>query len=435
MLGDLQSENVSEYWLEGSFEEMGQQYIAQAGPQILAQQQFMKQQWFDVLNAEEKQIFTAKINNVLKLVKSDNQVFYPNEIKTFMQSMAETAYAKENNLTLDDLITLDLALFISMLHPRLLNGINQTFDHCSLLAITQDKNVAVGRNLDWPMMPMPVLNQNPTILHLKPNMHDYPNVVTVVGPAGCISAFTIMNEHGLFWAHNSATTALHQKDNIYFDRPLVSADALIKMFKISDFNTLKQALLNTPYNYPSILNIAEPGNYEMASIEASPTDPRDPGNRSAFVNMLFEKGSKNAVVKSDNIKKRGYVSTNLVRGDWEPILGKQPAENTPTFAKQRKDALQARVDESHQRPSDSLMKTLTNYLSRPLAGDNPEGATKIVPPKAPFESDITTTHYSIAYCPNKQKAKIAFQKINTQNEQVEGHLTNWRTFKTHRMQP
>ncbi|MFO1258691.1 MAG: hypothetical protein U1E78_09850 [Gammaproteobacteria bacterium] len=428
MFDGVSSSRITELTLSGSFQEMGQQYIAQAGDTILSQFQVMRRKWFDSLEPVELTEFQTKIQSLLMLCKQ-NDVFYPNEMKRFMNGMAETEFAKNNNLSLDDFIMMDLALFLSAFHPKFLSEVKSSVDHCSYFAITEDRKVGLGRTLDWPKMPMTVLNQNLTILHLQCTEANYPHQVTVMGPAGSISAFTITNEKGLFWAHNSGTTAMHIKSP-RFDRPYVAADAVLKMFKCGDFETLKSSIVASPCGYPSIINIAGPGDYEMASIEACPIDPRYPDNLAGFVNILHARGAKNAIHPEDNVKKRGYVATNLVRGDWEKILGKPPAENTPTYARERKMVLEKKINQAH--PEGKLMSILTSYLSGRFEGQDPEGVNKVWPPQAPFNDDRTTTHYSVAYVPCKQKLKVSVQMLEGEGHQEHGMPTPWKSIRTSR---
>lgn len=423
-----------EITLKGTFQEMGQQYIEQLGPQILEFSQLLEADLrFD--NPDEDSAYKAKTKAIVDMFIKANA--YPLEIMTMYQAMAETDFAKNNNLTLNKLITLDLSVFLTTMHPKVIPpdwiASLKKPESCSFFAITQNGNPAqddlgVGRNFDWPEYAMHAFSSFPVILHLDCTEPGYSNMVTLISYPGSISGLTQFNNIGLSWSINSANAAMdvNISGGMRLDFPYLPSAALMDMFQSQNFQDLYQRTKSSPSGYPCTINITGRDITETAAIEKCPIHAQKPGK---FKNIARTYQSNNVENETDKITDKGYVHTNLVHAKgWEKYLGKKPNQTTASFAAERRDNLKQFVNNLDTRQA-SVLKSVVSYLERELEPQG--GATKKLPKKEPFQNDVATTHYSTAFCPLKNKLKVRIQQSDSATSQ-EGTFTPWKTVRTNR---
>ena len=431
MLERLISSQPFELTLKGTFKEIGQQYAETLGPRILQQIKVIKEDFF-IQDETLRNSFDQKVKGLLQIVKA---VKYPREIMDIYLGMVDTDFARNNQLTLDDLIYLDFIVFISTFHPNIIPyELLQRPEHCSYVAITQKGGISVGagRTFDWPSKAMHALTSFPVIAHLQCTEHGYPYQTTLVGHVGSISAFTLFNEQGLSWALNSANMAMNINipGGMRFDRPYLVAQTVVQMFKANTFSELLSSIEKMPSDYPSTVSIAGPGQYEMASIEMCPIDATRAQEPNNFKNLVRAFGSNNAVNPKDNISSKGYAQTNLVHLDWEKYLGHPPADNTISFARERYNNLQNLIDKGPREKS--LMKTLVNILNRRFDANDLAGVTKLLPHQEPYTNELASTYYRTAFVPGKDKFKVSFQHVESMDDTT-GNFSPWHKVRINRI--
>lgn len=423
-----------EITLKGTFREMGQQYIDLLGPKILTFTELLEED-LKFENPVEDSVFKTKMNAIVDMVIKANA--YPAEIMIMYQVMAETDFAKNNNLTLNKLIALDLSVFLTTMHPKVvppdwLASLKKP-ESCSFFAITQTGNAAqddlgVGRNFDWPEYAMHAFSALPVILHLDCTEPGYPNMVTLISYPGSISGLTQFNNIGLSWSINSANVAMDVNipGGMRLDFPYLPGAALIDMFQSENFKDLYQRTKSSPSGYPCTINITGKNITETAAIEKCPIHAQKPGK---FKNIARTYESDNVENETDKITSKGYVHTNLVLAKgWEKYLGKKPNQTRASFAAERQENLKQLVNNLDTRQA-SILKSVVSYLERELEPEG--GATKKLPRKEPFQNDLATTHYSTAFCPLKNKLKVRVQQADSAITQ-EGTFTSWKTVRTNR---
>ncbi|MFO1259145.1 MAG: hypothetical protein U1E78_12150 [Gammaproteobacteria bacterium] len=420
--------------LKGTFEEMGQQYIQQLGPKIIEFSKLLEED-LRFENPADDSMFKAKTNAIVDMVIKANA--YPNEIMRMYQAMAQSDFAIENNLTLNKLIALDLSVFLTTIHPKVVPpdwiASLRKPESCSFFAITQNggsvqDDLGVGRNFDWPEYAMHAFSAFPIVLHLDCTEPGYSNMVTLISYPGSISGLTQFNDIGLTWSINSANVAMDVNipGGMRLDFPYLPGAALIDMFQSVNFKDLYERTKSSPSGYPCTINITGRNITETAAIEKCPIHAQKPGG---FKNIARTYNSDNVENETDRITDNGYVHTNLVLAKgWEKYLGKKPNQTTASFAAERQDNLKKLVNDLSSRQA-SVLKSVTSYLERELEPEG--GATKKLPRKEPFRNDVALTHYSTAFCPLKDKLKVRFQQADSAIAQ-EGKFTPWKTIRTNR---
>lgn len=429
---ELMPQPPLEIFLKGTFEEMGAQYVEQLGPEILKQLKIFEQD-LKLDDPLANAAFKAKAEGAVKGFIAANK--YPEAIMRLYRAMAETEFAVSNGLTLEKLIFLDLSIFLTTLHPKVIPpewlAKHMKPDSCSFFAITQDgyPEIGVGRNFDWPEYAIHAFTTVPVVLHLDCTEPDYPNYVTLISHPGSICGFTFFTDNGLSWSLNSASLAMDVKlpAGIRFDVPYVAAAGLIDMFKAKNFQDLLDRTQISPSDYPATINITGRTIQETAAIEKSPIDLT--GGPAAFRNLTRTYGSTNTKKPEDRITDLGYAHTNLVHAKgWKKHLGHSPNLNNLSFAPERLENLKKLINDEASRDQ-SLSKSTQQYLSYQL-GDAPRpGATKVLPRKPGYEDDLSATFYSTAYCPYKDKVKVTFQQASFADAK-EGTLTPPMKVKT-----
>lgn len=420
--------------LEGSFYEMGQQYVSQVNNKLLLQRALAKQDLFPQ-DPEQHKIFTQLVQKLIQQAKKR----YPKEIYEFIQGEAENDFAKQNNLSLDDFIFLDQLIFVTKLASEFKNSDdNNMTDFCSFVGF-KTPSILIGRNFDFPRDYLRVNTSYPIVVSLKSTNHDlYPNKVTATSSPGLISAATFVNDKGLYLSINSGNSV--GLNNIVFQRESYLSSMLVALLKTSDFTGLKTWVMNTAPDFGYIVNIAGPGENELLSIEDSPYNELQ-GHYAldnlppyVFSARIRESTSENTIEPEADYNVGFLVSTNTFRLlNWEPYLGHEFTQQTRTFSYQRYHNLTRLASQSVRTSSTDVRSLMEIELN---TNQLPQGATVNYCGQDSFYSkDPSASYYSVVFDTKQKKLSVRYQQLEEEvsaqknyEESCLAHWTKWQSF-------
>lgn len=408
--------------LQGDFYQMGIQYANRLGDDLTKQLTLSHKNLRPKTGNPETQIaFEDEVEKVVAAAK----VLYPQPIMDFIKGEADSAYAKNNNLKIDDFVYLDQNILISSIAAQYSTKASATvIGNCSFIGI-QKPNTVVGRNYDWLNGYLPTLTKYPVITEIThADKSSFPNTVVIVGNPGVISSITIANDKGLFIAINSAVSSVGNFK--VWDRENYFSNALLTMMRANDFDDLSTWVEHEAPNYGYIVNIASPD--KMASIEVSPYnelqghyDVDMPIPEGVFTTRV-RRPTDNATVTPHLDRNKGLlVATNTFRLlGWEPYLGHEVPSQTSTFSQERYHNLIARGREVLQEGGPQTLKQIKDVMSYTLNTKTPQaGATEILGGSDErYSSNPDSTYYTVIYDTKNRLLGVRFQQYNDNSEAV-----------------
>lgn len=390
--------------LQGNFYQMGQQYAEALNDKLPLQLQRAKQYLYPE-DPRQKQQFLVAAQQFVELSKQR----YPAEIYKFIRGEADSHYAKTHGLHFDDFVFLDQQLFLSVI-SRSIQQPETTPEACSLVAANQ-QGVTVGRNFDYPRHYLKMMTDQPVLLSMEhSNKIFFPNKVGMITMPGVITQSTYANSAGLYMSLNLSSSA--GLNFLVFKRRPYLNQMLLTMLKETSFQGLTQWAETTAPEASFILNIAGPGEHDMASVELTSFD-KSQGDYSAdtipeelFGHKTRRPRSKNVIEPALDQNSKFLVSTNSFRMlDWEPALGHENWQHSPSRSWVRYTNLTKLLKENPKRD----IKTLMSYEMN--TGTRPQGATENYCGTDPeFKTIPNSTLYTVVFDSRKKVLHARFQQ-------------------------
>ncbi len=422
--------------LQGTFFEMGQQYIAQLDEKIAGQLALSRKYIRPVSeNPEIQKGFDIKIGQLIEVAKKS----YPREIMEFFMGALQTDFAKKNNLLLNDLVYLDNAFIAAIVAYKIDEETkDKSMDLCSFIGFDLEKGKVGGRNFDFPKNKLFCMNDTPVFLRMQhSNVEKYPNKTMSIGLPGTICNPTIFNDKNLFLEANTASDCTGKKTD--FSRLSTVGDFLLHMMKAQSYQELYDFFITKSSFMGLNVSIAGPEASQLHTIEMSPYNVQSEESKDIpnFKNRARAANSENTLdpVDWDN-NENMLVATNLFRLlDWPEYTNEQiPKESADGFSTERYENLitlgREVKDHLSKKPLDVIQKMMEHGINN---NDPIHGVTKYMPTTDMKHDGPTSTYYTVAFKTYKPEANktpkctVRFQQQET--PESEGVWTEWKKYR------
>lgn len=411
--------------LKGSFYEMGRQYVASTGELVIDQLALNKQELFPA-DPEKNKFFSQLVHLWIQKAKTR----YPKEIYEFIKGEADSQFALEHGLTLDDFVFLDQSIILTLMSQEVKRG-PTSIDSCTFLGLN-DPDVIIGRNFDYPRDNIHMGTSHPLIVTLKSDdqIHYPYKVMTITNP-GMISSATFMNDHGYFIAINAGSSVGNQYK--VFQRQSYFNQMLLQMFKTNRFDSLEQWVMTTAPDFGYLVNIAGPE--KVVSVEASPYNelqghfPTDQIPDNVFKTRARSAIENQTVEPEVDSNPDFIVAANTFRLlDWAVILGHEHTQQTPSFSYERYHNL---VNVVRQRQSSTAKDTLIIMEKELNTNASLPGATVHYCSVDPYyQNDLSSTYYTVVFDTRKKNVAVRFQQTDSSSQAIPcaSQWTPWQSF-------
>ncbi len=415
--------------LQGTFFEMGKQYITQLNQIVINQLALSRKSIRPVTTDPQAQkLFDIKILEFISKVKKS----YPVEMLEFFNGILQTDFAKRNSLTLDELTYLDNMYIVSMIADR------KSKEHCSFIGFGLESGVVGGRNFDFANNNLQCMTDTPVILRMQhSNLQKYPNKILSIGLPGTICNPTILNNKNLFLEINTASDSIGSKlDDTRFS---TLSDFLLKMMQCENYQNLHDFLISKPVFMGLNVSIAGSEGIALHTIEMSPfnvkseMDPEIPN----FKNRARAANSEDTLDPSnwDN-NPNILVSTNVFRLlDWSQYTNKEgDKKHEKNFSTERYKNLIKLGREKQGCLANKPLNVIQEIMEHGFNNNDPiPGATKYIPTTDPSHAGSTSTYYTVAFKTYKinsnktPKFSVRFQQQTS--PESKGVWTKWQKYK------
>ncbi len=393
--------------MEGSFYQMGQQYVETLNHKLLDQIKLNNHDLYPT-DPKKKKEFSQIAAQMVRVAKSR----YPKPLFEFIKGEADTDFAREHNLTIEDFVMMDQQLFLAKLAKEFKQK-GQTIDSCSFIG-SKSSSIKVGRNYDYPREYMRMMTSYPIILSMKhSDTEEYPNKVTMLTHPGVISKASYVNDKGHYISINLGASVGGNYNVIR--RQSYLNGMLMTMFRARDFEELRNWVTTSAPDFGYIVNIAGPGKDDLYSIEDAPYDELqghytpDTIPDDVFKAMVRAPQTSNTVEPDIDSNEDYLIATNTFRLlEWPEILGHDYTQQTPTFSYQRYHNL-SQIMRSQSNVDIESIKTIMQHEFN--TNQSIPGATANYCTSDPFyNSDPNATYWTIVFDTDSKMLFARFQQ-------------------------
>lgn len=422
--------------LQGTFFEMGEQYIKELNKKITFQLALSRKNIRPISTEPDIQnLFDQRLAEFINIVKKS----YPAEMLEFFNGALQTDFAKSNDLTLDELTYLDNAYIVSMIADRIDDEENdKSKEHCSFIGFGLEKGVVGGRNFDFAKNNLQCLTDTPIILRMHhSDFKKYPNKILSIGLPGVICSPTLFNDKNLFLEINTASDSIGSKLND--TRFSTLSDFLLQMMKCESYQKLQNFLIEKPVFMGLNVSIAGSEGTELHTIEMSPFNVKSEAESEIpnFKNRVRAANSENTLDPQnwDN-NKNILVSTNIFRlTAWSQYTNVQKEKELETnFSTERYKNLVKLGREKQGCLTKKPLNVIQEIMEHGFNNHDPiPGATKYFPTTDLSHDGSTFTYYTVAFKTYKSdlnktpKFSVRFQQQTS--PESEGVWTQWQKYK------